>query len=442
MFQKPKMIKPLRLPSIAILLIMVVSSFSFTAAQTTDTALMHGNAAESYDLGLTLESQKKWRDACRCFKKSLELNPEFGSAWNELGRSYANCGDFQLAEQTLQQANTRFSGSRDTLRSTLRLLMWCETYAGMLEGLQRTRKEYVSQFPNEPDAKKIEDEIKYYEGDFTATRAMQQQQQAAWDSHYRCWFRPSDIPLMPIRVFVPEIAGRSVFGSQSGQLSYTELVKKALLEWSLATDGHLAFVFVDEPSKAQIAIEWTTDVAHRYHSFSQGETQTVELGKHGVTLNGEIYKAMIFLNPQVKMSPANFYRTCLHELGHALGLLQHSPSTADIMYFSALTPTTVSGDVLPHLGRGDIVRIRALYAGPAVAKATAIEFAQAAFVDKNYAKAHQLLSTTMQQKITPEKLQQMIEQDHSTSCPSTIEVSRCEPIPSHSGLNVAFHRPK
>jgi len=154
-----------------------------------------------------------------------------------------------------------------------------------------------------------------------------------------------------------------------------DLATWALADWERATHGRVHFVPGEEAS-ALVRIYWVEAEGGQY-----GETRAIEVnGRRG---------AAVFVRPdtdalgpdiaKLARSDALFrdtivYLTCVHELGHALGL-RHTANFADVMYFFGF-----GGDIprffkryreqlgeradIPHvsgLSRGDLAQLDALY---------------------------------------------------------------------------------
>jgi hypothetical protein len=154
-----------------------------------------------------------------------------------------------------------------------------------------------------------------------------------------------------------------------------DLATWALADWERASHGRLHFVPGDEET-ALVRIFWVEPEGGEY-----GETR-------GIDVNGR-RGAAVFVRPDTdalgpdiaKLARADplfrdtiVYLTCVHELGHALGL-RHTANFADVMYFFGF-----GGDIprffkryrerlgeradIPHvsgLSTGDLAQLDALY---------------------------------------------------------------------------------
>ena len=168
----------------------------------------------------------------------------------------------------------------------------------------------------------------------------------------------------PITVYIED--GKGVQGYRE---SDPELAKMALDAWSRESGGKLKFTESKERDAALIRLRWISPTEGLY-----GETQRIEVkGKPG---------AVVYVMPQVAaqgeplasravqdtlLRDTVVYLTCVHELGHAVGL-SHTNKFQDIMYYFGY-----GGDILQYFmryrnqlqSRADIPKHSGLSAGDA-----------------------------------------------------------------------------
>ncbi|MDP3508885.1 MAG: matrixin family metalloprotease [Candidatus Melainabacteria bacterium] len=231
----------------------------------------------------------------------------------------------------------------------LKGMMWCQTLAGDLEGLQASRQMYVDRFPKASDVSTIKDEIKYYADDFKRIRAQEAGKANESDKDYRV-YGPER---MPVKVCVPDIWRSKIVWSAGGApakdgTDYAKLVEQAFNAWGDASGGVLKFRFVPLPTDSDLSCEWTDDKSKLVHSFASGVTVggTNSSGQR----TSKIY--LLIKSGDKTFDKSAFYTTALHEIGHSLGL-GHSSSPSDVMYFASSSATDLSAN--------DRSRMRALY---------------------------------------------------------------------------------
>lgn len=137
---------------------------------------------------------------------------------------------------------------------------------------------------------------------------------------------------LPIRVF---------FAPADGVKGYRPALRRIFLqsldEWCEASNNKLAFKLVTDKGDADLVVEWT-DKALPYGSGRKGKEAAGITHFEGIRDN-KISRVRIVLetyNNDHKQQRSNrsMRETCLHEIGHALGL-GHSGYVRDVMFYSS-----------------------------------------------------------------------------------------------------------
>ena len=117
------------------------------------------------------------------------------------------------------------------------------------------------------------------------------------------------------------------------------ILKKAFIIWDKSLRANLNFVFVEDENKADITI---------------GYVEKLDKDAVGIAyprylpIQGKIYlfKSKILIakkNPMgVIQSDGMLLKVTLHEIGHAIGIIGHSNSINDIMYYSTASTKNTS----------------------------------------------------------------------------------------------------
>lgn len=163
---------------------------------------------------------------------------------------------------------------------------------------------------------------------------------------------------MPLKVYIQPSSRARGFQPQ-----FPEIAREAFIAWYRASKKKVAFKFVDSLDEADINLEWT-DKRLRTNNDKR-ERMKAGLTTSTATVSGIIKKARIqvrTLNPFTKKGTPEdqVVETCLHEIGHSLGLNGHSTNQSDIMYLG------VTKRQLPALTRRDKATISKLYKAYAV----------------------------------------------------------------------------
>jgi hypothetical protein len=131
---------------------------------------------------------------------------------------------------------------------------------------------------------------------------------------------------MPIPVYIAPF--RWYEKSKQKEASYyNHMVEEAFMLWAQATGGQVQFRLVATVNESIIDVKWRRVDRHSlghcvYNWDKQGRIYSAEI---------EIGLSDGVLHSRYN-NPAEVRHTILHEVGHALGLVGHSPYPGDIMY--------------------------------------------------------------------------------------------------------------
>lgn len=161
-----------------------------------------------------------------------------------------------------------------------------------------------------------------------------------------------EVEKLPIKIWISD--GRGVPGYRPEMGRY---IRTSFDWWCQASGNKLAWVEVNNPSKADITVNWTDRVFERPEGTEAGKTSALTR-LNTQTQEGIIYGArmqMLTRLPGREFGNEEVAKTCLHEAGHAFGLQGHSHYRGDIMYYA------VSHDQDFRLSERDKTTISRLY---------------------------------------------------------------------------------
>jgi len=166
---------------------------------------------------------------------------------------------------------------------------------------------------------------------------------------------------LPLDVYISD--GRNVPGYQP---HYRTMMMESFQEWADKSGGLMNWREVSSPRQADITVSWTANPTIRPGSVEAGQTKTL-VSQNRFTGEGTIMTAEISILTELMgrgFSDDNMRKTCLHEVGHALGLQGHSDVPSDIMY------PTVNEQQVAKLKQRDLNTLAKLYSEPAAVAET------------------------------------------------------------------------
>jgi predicted Zn-dependent protease len=157
---------------------------------------------------------------------------------------------------------------------------------------------------------------------------------------------------LPIDVFIAD--GQGVSGYHPG---YRQMMIDAFEAWCDSSNGAITWREAQNPNRADVIVSWTSSPNIRPGAVEAGQTRTL-IQQNKFTGDGKIMNAQISILTELMGRSFNedaMRKTCLHEVGHALGLQGHSDVPTDIMY------PTVNEHQVARLKSRDINTLARLY---------------------------------------------------------------------------------
>ena len=223
-----------------------------------------------------------------------------------------------------------------------------ETKSQYKEAIESFEK-YIFLAQNSPDLARIKAHVEMLKGELKSSS----NEENAEDNYLAAvtqkvklrWPRQK----MPIKVYIDN--GADVQGMK---VDYATLLQKAFDDWLAAASEYLNIVYVNNANQADITTRWTNNLNEVVSLAEGGDTKYQGNGK-GLN-HVSITILTVNPSPSIKLSPNMINWIAHHEVGHAFGLLGHSPSINDIMYFSA-----PQADKVPLLSQRDKQTLNLLY---------------------------------------------------------------------------------
>lgn len=249
------------------------------------------NSAAVHDnLGVTLLMMGNPEDAISEFSKALSFDPKLPSAEMNIAEGYKEIGQI---EQSMSYLKQFISDHPDSPK--------IEAVRALLKTLRATPKKPIADIAI---------------GDYIASVTAKGPNR---------WARER----MPIRVFI-----RPGDGVKGYRDDFRPMIFRSMRQWIQAAHGHLTWRAVLNEKEADLVFSWTDDHRDFPHGAEQGLAKTVCLSPHCIK-HAEIKLLTVPLSPDTNqtLSDDEMESTCLHEIGHALGLHGHSPNNKDVMFF-------------------------------------------------------------------------------------------------------------
>ncbi len=156
---------------------------------------------------------------------------------------------------------------------------------------------------------------------------------------------------MPLKVYIEPVTGDEAPNGYKD--SYVNLLRQSFYDWSKISSNKVRFVFTPQESAADIKCHWTNDPRYLGGGAEAGETRFKCLA-HAM-VSADIYLRTKEEEGAFPYTDNAVKGTCLHEIGHSLGISGHSLNVSDIMFFS--TPFVESDRHISNRDKNTLLRL-------------------------------------------------------------------------------------
>jgi hypothetical protein len=296
--------------------------------------------------------EEKYLMAVGILKDALAIYPTLASAHANLGLAFSQLGQNDDALAHLRQAI-----AIDAARPAAWLnLAGVFQMGGQLKEAVVTYAEFIQRFPTQrlvAKAQEIRSQLnKELTGQAEVEKALGGHGASANDyfpyaSHEGTLRWPAD--KSTIKVYISSAPDTPGFKSE-----YAGVLADCFKQWEAACQN-VRFEFVKTAPGSDIECVWT-DNSGQISSPLEGGAASFVHGANGIS-HATITILTKGKSSDSPLSPNQLRAVCLHEIGHALGLIGHSPKPQDVMYCS-VPPASVK---VP-LSERDKATIQKLYA--------------------------------------------------------------------------------
>jgi predicted Zn-dependent protease/Tfp pilus assembly protein PilF len=309
-------------------------------------AIQPRSAEAHHNYGLALAKLGDMPGAIEQLKQATQLKPQLDASWLTLGGLQQSAGRINDAIATYSEFKTRF-GDRTDLNDTL------SKVDKLLEGL-RGEAQRAQTYKDGTDALQSRPQSLLQT---TAQTAADDYLAEAVKNGVVRWSASS----MPIRVYIHDAGAVSGFKPQ-----WQETLMRSFTDWSTASHGLVRFKFIkgqppeEEPDLDCFFVQNPpADSNLGEAEAGQARMQLYTAGdRTGTIKKGTITLLTKSMSPVLPLTDNRMRVTCLHEIGHALGLAGHTTNPEDIMFYS-----TSFKDEWRNLSGRDARTIQRLYAG-------------------------------------------------------------------------------
>ena len=313
-----------RIPRRPAALLVVVCSVILALHTTCAMAQKNPIATKNYNAGVMHARSQNYSEAAEKFQQACKDDPDWAEAHCMWGYMMLKQGKTQEAQAELEKSYAMKPDAPETLV----YLGILKQMTGQIESAQKLLEKYLSLYPQGDDAPRVKAML----GNVTAD--IQQRQRVSnskGQDNYLAeaaarGFKRWDSSQMPIKIFI-----RSGQGVKGYSDKFQGILKQSFNQWVEASAGKIQISFVNKPDEADIVCSWHGDPAEVSSPVEGGQADVL------AEKTGKIKSAQIGLLTSNSSfgqghDDASMTWVCLHEIGHALGILGHSSDPYDVMF--------------------------------------------------------------------------------------------------------------
>ncbi len=232
------------------------------------------------------------------------------------------------------------------------------TFSGKLELAVQNYKNFLAKFPDDRFAAQARSQMGQLQSELDAQlRATKSNKSVSSDyfgyataTRIFKW-KPHKFPL---KVYIPSEDETKKIANYRPQ--FATILRSAFAEWQKDSHNVVSFKFVDRLNQADIVCSWD-DGSTPLKNAAEGGSADIE----GTSAEGIEHAQITLLTKTLgginNVPTDNLMHTAaLHEIGHSLGLGDHSPNPGDVMFF-----TSPSSNIHKDLSNRDLKTLAHLY---------------------------------------------------------------------------------
>jgi len=312
--------------------------------------VMTGDAATLYREGIRQLHANDNVNAVTSLARAVTLAPNVSEIHHNLGLALAKTGQ---VGQAILELETARNLNPNSAASWMTLAGLYQTQ-GRIRDAITTFKEFLRRFPSDRDAGKVANLVQGLEKEGLIENQSSPDDylvEVTRDGLFR-WSAEK----MPLKVYIAP--GNAIAGYKP---QYLDILKKSFQDWSQASNGIISFTFVEDPINNDIECTWSGDPSTFKNVAEAGETRLTTSSKRGL-IKGTIKFLTVPFMKELPVTDGRIRTTCLHEIGHVLGMGGHTTNPEDCMFYSVVA----TADAWKDLTARDAKTLIKLYSLPAV----------------------------------------------------------------------------